>query len=88
MGLKLLQLLLSSLACVSLGDLLQAAADGDAAKVQELIHEGADVDKDGVEWRSHAAAHDHIDKPILRLWMIVRPIACRYDHAVPVLSSR
>ena len=86
MGLKLLQLLLTSLSCVTLGDLLQAAADGDAAKVQELIDDGADVNKDGVGSRSHAAGHDHIDKPVFRVRIIVRPVACRYDHAVPVLS--
>ena len=86
MGLQLLCLLLSSLSCVTLGDLAEAAADGDAARVQELIDDGADVNKDGVGSRSHAAGHDHIDKPVFRVRMIVRPVACRYDHAVPVLS--
>ena len=66
MGLQLLCLLLSSLACVSLGDLAEAAADGDAAKVQQLIGFGADVNKDGVGSRSHAAGHGHIDKPVFR----------------------
>ena len=46
--------------------MLQAAADGDAAKVQELIDDGADVDKDGVGSRSHAAGHDHIGEARLQ----------------------
>ena len=86
MGLKLLYLLLSSLSCVTLGDLLTAARDGDSATVQQLIDNGADVEQDWVGSRSHAAAQDHIGKPVFRVWMIVRPVACRYDHAIPVLS--